>query len=63
MSAAITLNGARISIGCNFARRGFPAVERAAQRRQLATCISTLERKAGHQNHCLMRDKVFSTAK
>ena len=30
MSAAITLNGAWFSIGCSSARRGFPAVERAA---------------------------------
>ena len=63
MSAAITSNGACTSMGSNSARRGLPAVERAAQRRQLATCISTLERKAGHQSRCLMRDNVFSTAK
>ena len=63
MSAAIVLNAPCTEKVCNSAFRSIPAVDLAAQRSQLAICLSTLVLSDGHQNLCFILANDFLTPK
>ena len=45
MSAAVALNAPWTEINCNYAFRSVPAVDRAAERSQLAKCFQVMATK------------------